>query len=128
MIDHKATNRPEHMPEAKEAYETYDMFVARLFAKKNTGENGFMHAAAGLSGESGEVMDLIKKVWVYGKPLDYKKLIEELGDILFYWQAMANLAGTSMSEIKLMNMRKLNARYPKGYTDQAALDRVDVKK
>lgn len=109
-----------------EASETYDMFVARLFAKKHTGEDGFMHAAAGLSGESGEVLDLIKKVWVYGKPLDPKKLTEELGDIMFYWQALANLLGVSMHEIKLENMRKLNKRYPQGYSDKAAIDRVDT--
>lgn len=115
------------LPLPKEAHETYEMFVARLFAKKHTGNDGYMHAAAGLSGESGEVLDLIKKVWVYGKPLDRGKLIEELGDIMFYWQAAANLLGLSAHEIKRENMRKLNKRYPQGYSDKAAIERVDVK-
>lgn len=126
-------NDPKRRPEAiaampPETHETYDMFVARLFAKKNTEVDGLLHAAIGMSGESGEVLDMIKKVWVYEKLIDPEKLIEELGDIIFYWQAMANLMGISAHEIKLKNMRKLNKRYPQGYSDQAAIDRVDVKK
>lgn len=38
----------------------------------------------GLSGEAGEVADLIKKYFYHGKPFDRAKLIEEAGDVLWY--------------------------------------------
>lgn len=40
--------------------------------------------AMGLSGESGEVVDLLKKVVGHGHDLDKEKLIKELGDVMWY--------------------------------------------
>lgn len=38
----------------------------------------------GLCGEAGEVADIVKKHLGHGHPLDRDKLIEELGDLLWY--------------------------------------------
>jgi NTP pyrophosphatase (non-canonical NTP hydrolase) len=103
----------------------YRGFVRRLFAKKNTGEDGLLHAAVGLSGESGEVLDLIKKHWVYGKPLDKEKLVEELGDIFFYFTALLIQLDVDIGEVTVNNVQKLSKRYPTGYSDAAAIARVD---
>jgi hypothetical protein len=45
-------------------------FVDFLFPSQARGDDGFMHAATGLAGESGEVLDHMKKCWVYGRGLD----------------------------------------------------------
>lgn len=105
--------------------EAYWLFVERLFAKKHTGPDGLMHAAVGMSGEAGEVLDAVKKHWVYGKELDRENLIEELGDSLFYITAMCNLIGVRLADCIAANMDKLNLRYPQGYTDAAAIARAD---
>ena len=42
------------------------------------------HATLGMAGESGEIVDLLKKVYAYGKPLDRTKLLEEIGDLMWY--------------------------------------------
>ena len=105
----------------------YARFVDRLFAKKSRGADGLMHAAAGMAGEAGEVLDLIKKHWVYDKPLDREKLIEELGDELFYYVAMLNLLGVNLDAVIQYNMAKLTKRYPDGYTDEAAIARADQR-
>ena len=105
--------------------DNYWEFVARMFAKKHTGPDGLMHAAAGAAGEAGEILDENKKHWVYGKKLDVEKVIEEIGDELFYLTALCNLLGFRLADAFSHNMAKLNRRYPQGYTDAAAIARVD---
>lgn len=76
--------------------------------------------ALGLGGESGEVVDLIKKVLHHGKPLDKNKLIEELGDVRWYLEYIAASIGVTMEEIETVNIKKLRARYPQGFSKEAA--------
>lgn len=104
----------------------YRRFVSGLFAKKNAGPDGFMHAAAGNAGEAGEIMDMVKKHWVYGKPLDREKLIEELGDQFWYFTALMELIDTDIWEVVSKNVAKLKKRYPDGYSDMAAIARRDM--
>lgn len=99
--------------------------VERLFVKRNVGTDGLMHAAAGIAGEAGELLDAIKKVWVYGKPIDRDNVIEELGDIEWYMQALRSLLGITREETIEANLAKLARRYPNGYTDRAAQERAD---
>lgn len=106
-------------------YAIYAEFVRILFAKHNKGVAGLLHASIGAASEAGELLDAVKKHWVYGKPFDVQNAIEEIGDQLFYLQALCNLIGTSFSEVIQANVRKLNARYPGGYTDAAAIERAD---
>ena len=51
--------------------------------------------AMGLSGETGEVIDLLKKFYYHNQKLDRAKLILELGDCLFYWVALLQRLGLS---------------------------------
>lgn len=104
---------------------TYAAFVDRLFAKRNEGAEGLLHAAVGIAGEAGELLDAIKKHWVYNKPLDRENLVEEIGDLLFYAQAMCGVLGISMAEAIAANKAKLSKRYPNGYSDAAAQARAD---
>lgn len=71
--------------------------------------------ALGLAGEAGEVIDLIKKHLFHGKPLDRDKAIEELGDVLWYVQCVAEALDVGISEIAQKNAEKLRKRYPKGF-------------
>lgn len=107
------------------APEVYEAFVAQMFIKRSTGEDGLLHASVGIAGEAGEILDAVKKTWVYGKPLDRENLIEELGDIEFYAQALRSLIGVSREDVIAANMAKLRKRYPQGYTDQHAIARLD---
>jgi NTP pyrophosphatase (non-canonical NTP hydrolase) len=103
----------------------YAMFVSRMFAKRNVETEGRLHAAVGIAGEAGELLDAVKKEWVYGKPLDVENVIEELGDLEFYMQAMRQMIGVSRNEVLAANMEKLRKRYPQGYTDANAIARLD---
>lgn len=105
----------------------YREFVEGLFVKRREGIDGFMHAASGLAGESGEVLDHVKKTWVYGKPFDYAKVLEEMGDTLHYFTMMCIKMGISWEDVIANNVTKLKKRYPNGYSDADAIARADQK-
>ena len=99
--------------------------VQRLMVKPEDKTLRLVHAAMGIAGEAGEVVDAVKKHWVYGKPLDTENVLEECGDILFYVSACLNLCGYSLNDAMAHNVAKLSKRYPDGYTDAAAIARAD---
>lgn len=104
---------------------TYAAFVERLFKEMGSEQATAMHAAVGIAGEAGEVVDAVKKFWVYNKPLDTENLKEELGDIMFYMQKLCNMYGWDLADIQYANEEKLRKRYPEGYSDAAAQARAD---
>ena len=76
---------------------------------------GIVMATMGLSGEVGELNDMIKK-WIFHKTdMDITHAKKELGDIMWYIACMAESFGWSLDEIMQMNIDKLKARYPDGF-------------
>lgn len=89
-----------------------------------------LHAAIGLVTEAGELLEAIHGHVFDDKPLDIENVVEELGDQEFYLEAMRQAASWPDFEIDrdlviAKNIKKLQKRYAKGYTDQAAKDRAD---
>lgn len=74
----------------------------------------------GLAGESGEVVDIIKKVVGHKVTeidgVHWLDAIEkELGDALFYIGDICNKLGLSMGTVAEKNLEKLAKRYPNGF-------------
>ncbi len=69
-----------------------------------------MVSALGLTGESGEFADIVKK-YAYGKELDREHAAEELGDALWYIAEAATSLGLSLQDIAENNIAKLRARH-----------------
>ncbi|ANC07801.1 MULTISPECIES: nucleoside triphosphate pyrophosphohydrolase family protein [Bacillus cereus group] len=97
-----------------------------------------LNAALGLSGESGEVADIVKKAIFHGHGFDPAhcpgeeegntyKIALELGDILYYISIMSHEMGYTLEDIAQMNIAKLAKRYPDGFSREASQARVDVK-
>lgn len=99
--------------------------VDRLFVKPIDHVGRLVHAAIGVAGESGELLDAVKKHWIYKAELDRENILEECGDALFYLQALLAECGYSMEKAMRFNIEKLRKRYPEGYTDEAARERKD---
>lgn len=83
--------------------------------------------ALGLTGEAGEVADLLKKGIGHGHGVDASKVCKELGDVLWYVAALAQAHGLSLEEVAQANVEKLRARYPQGFSTEASKARVDVQ-
>ena len=84
-----------------------------------------LHAAIGLAGEAGELLDAVRKHVFDGQPLDRENCIEEMGDLGFFYEAFLQIIGVTREEIEQRNTAKLSKRYEGGYTDQQAITRAD---
>lgn len=85
-----------------------------------------LHMAVGVSGESGELLDAIKKAVIYNKPLDVENVIEELGDLEFYMEGLRQSLNITRHDTIVANIKKLGKRYSDGgYSNQQAQDRAD---
>lgn len=112
--------------EHRSMYIPYSQMVKNLFAKMDSETLELLHAAVGISGESGELLDAVKKHWAYGKELDVQNVMEELGDLVFYMQAMMNMFGWTWADLRMNNRVKLAKRYPDGvYSHTHAQARLD---
>lgn len=74
------------------------------------GTDPLSHCGLGLSAESGEVADLIKKSQYRGGSLNKAELKLELGDALWYLTAIAGQLGWSLSDLAISNAEKLRDR------------------
>ena len=82
-----------------------------------------LHAGLGMSTESGEFVDVVKKYLFYGKQIDETNLVEELGDLLWYVAVACDALGVELEKVMHLNIEKLKARYGDKFTDTKALDR-----
>ena len=105
--------------------EEFEKHVDILFSKPEDKVGKLLHASVGVAGEAGELLDSIKKHWIYGADLDKENILEECGDLLFYVTACLLHSGFTLREAMEHNVEKLRKRYPEGYTDQAARNRAD---
>ena len=100
----------------------FDAFIYRL--QELNGENSDIHrlltAAVGLSAESGELTEIVKKIIFQGKPYNEDNIYHmkrELGDIMWYLAQACMALDTDFDELMAMNVEKLGARYPEGAFD-----------
>lgn len=86
-----------------------------------------LHMALGISGESGEVSEKLKKIIRDNNgdltKLDLESLKKELGDVLWHLAVMAELLGISFDEIATLNIEKLASRKKRGVLKGSGSDR-----
>jgi NTP pyrophosphatase (non-canonical NTP hydrolase) len=74
-------------------------------------------ACLGLAAESGEFIEIPKKIFFQGKPLTDDNVFHmkrELGDIMWYWINACRALRLDPNEVIAENVEKLKARYPGG--------------
>lgn len=82
-------------------------------------------ASMGLAGETGELVDMLKK-WVgHGHELNLDEVEKELGDILWYIAEIATTLDLRLADIAEKNEAKLSARYPDGFSVEKSVNRAD---
>lgn len=92
-----------------------------------TGEHGpdinvplLITACFGLAAESGEFIEVPKKIIFQGKPLTDENvfhMVRELGDVMWYWINACRALNIDPNEVIAENVRKLESRYPGGSFD-----------
>lgn len=97
---------------------TFESFHADVVRTSSSYEDPNIELAViglGLTGEAGEVAELIKKNLGHGHTLDKTKFVKELGDVLFYLDWAATRVGVTLAEVARVNMDKRLERYPHGF-------------
>ena len=77
-------------------------------------------ACLGLAAESGEFIEVPKKMFFQGKPLNDENVYHmkrELGDIMWYWITACRALNFDPNDVIDENVRKLESRYPGGSFD-----------
>lgn len=96
-------------------FDTYQQLALRTYRTEPTQHHLLVNGALGLTGESGEVADIIKKLVYPSKTGDGQdtqtRLLDELGDVLWYIAILAKGAGVSLDEIAQHNIAKLASRH-----------------
>ena len=92
----------------------------------NLGEN-FIYPSLGLAGETGEVMEKIKKLIrdQDGKINDEfkKEISKEMGDVLWYLAVLAEHLGVRFEQVAEANVAKLSSRKQRGAIGGSGDDR-----
>ena len=103
----------------------YQQLSARTLGAGRTPEQQLANAALGLTGEAGEVADIIKKHLYHATPLDRDALAKELGDCLWYIATFGTVLGISLDDIAARNIDKLRKRYPVGFDTERSRNRTE---
>ena len=108
---------------SKESNQLSEMFYAtKELETKNPNVNMslLLTGGIGLSSETGEFNEIVKKCIFQGKPLNDETVFHckrELGDIMWYWVSSCRALGLDPNEVIEENVNKLKARYPGGEFD-----------
>lgn len=105
------------MAELRDYTEIVRRGSAKALREDNSIEKRLLYGAIGLAGETGEVVEMIKKYVYHGKPFEQDRLAEELGDVLWHVGLLAGTIDRTIRGLALQNVVKLKARYPERYPD-----------
>jgi len=84
-------------------------------------------AALGLGSETGEFVEIVKKMFLQGKPASDENIFHmkrELGDIMWYWVTACAALDLDPFEVITENQKKLEARYG----EQFEVQRSEIRK
>lgn len=84
-----------------------------------------INGVLGLTGEAGEVSDLVKKGVFHEKGIDLEHLKKELGDCAWYLAMICDACGFTLDDVMQTNIDKLKARYPEGFDTYRANNRAE---
>ena len=102
--------------------EEYKEFVISKISLESLGDLELV-AALGMAGEAGEIIEVIKKERFHSHPRDRHHLVNELGDLFFYFTLMLEAQGYTLDGIIEENILKLNKRYPRGFEKERSIHR-----
>jgi len=131
--------------EVKDFFSTYSDFVTKVTSEpslemdalKNSLDDinnnssievpRLLTAALGLGSETGEFVEIVKKMILQGKPASDDNIFHmkrELGDIMWYWATACASLGLDPFEVISENQKKLEARYGESFE----VERSEVRK
>lgn len=106
-------------------FKEYTNKANKTLNNHNSDTEAFTNYALGLVGESAEVSEHVKKYAFHGHSLDVMKVIDELGDVLWYINAIATMCGSDLEQVAKHNNEKLERRYGKTFSKAKSINRIE---
>lgn len=108
--------------DSKDSYRLGDSFRESIDLGVDVPE--LINGLLGLSGESGELIEVFKK-WIFqGSGLDVEHAKRELGDVMWYVVLVCHAMKWDLADILEINLEKISKRYPSGFdVEKANLER-----
>ncbi len=91
-------------------FDEYQLESRQTAVYPDAGKQNIIYPLLGLVGETGEVVEKIKKHIRDGTSLNKDDLRYELGDILWYLSQLSFELGISLDGVAVSNIRKLRSR------------------
>jgi NTP pyrophosphatase (non-canonical NTP hydrolase) len=102
----------------------YQNAVKRTVNEKLSDRETKLNFTLGLAGETGEVIDLIKKVEFHSHVVSQDMIKEELGDVMWYLANLCNQYNLCLEDVLENNIDKLKKRYPNGFSSEKSKKRI----
>ena len=102
----------------------YQKLAERTINKDLSEHEAMYHALHGMVGEIGEIHSLYQKLY-QGHEIDEEHVKKELGDLLWFIAEYCTAMNWKMEDIMKMNIEKLKARYPEGFSADKSLHRKE---
>lgn len=99
-------------PTTEEGLDLYSKWVEEKIL--TYGDERLVENTLGLVGEAGEVAEKIKKLIRDANRFNNEEILKELGDVVFYATALANIYGNGLQQVLELNMKKLDDRQKRG--------------
>lgn len=96
-------------------FRDYEEAAARTAGEHEDGVLALANWSMGLAGETGELVDYLKKMLFHGMTGTSDEFIKEAGDVLWYLALICRDMHVSLEEVAERNIKKLKARYPEGF-------------
>lgn len=101
----------------------YQDLALRTINPKLSPKEQLLNGLMGLCGESGEAIDIMKKHLAQEHDLDKEHLAKELGDVAWYLAVASYFLGYDLETIMMMNIEKLQERYPVKFESDLSIHR-----
>lgn len=105
----------------------YQNLAMKTLNKNLKKEDVLINGVMGLCGESGEVIDIVKKHLHQGHQLNKEDIIKELGDLAWYLAEVAYAIDVDLETVLIKNIEKLKKRFPNGFEVAKSINREEGK-
>lgn len=103
----------------------YQIKARRTQNPELTQHERLCHALFGLCSEVGEVQAIYQKSY-QGHRVKTEKVIDELGDVLWFVAELCDALGVNMDGVARYNIDKLEKRYPDGFSAERSVNRSET--
>lgn len=103
---------------------SYECFGELITAKEAADRLGVsIHTIRNRLQECGDNMEWV----IQGHPLDVDKVVDELGDLMWFIAEFCDVLRIGMEEAAKRNIEKLKKRYPEGFSEERSRNREEAK-